>query len=254
MVAFNDMAQQLEASFHRERELEQARRDLITTVSHDLRTPISSIRAMIESINDGVVDDEETIHRYHRTIQSEVEDLSRLVTDLFEIAQIDAGILQLHVDEYTVQDLISDTVEMMAPEAALRQLTLTGEASHEIPPVAVDAHRIQRVLYNLVQNAIRHTPPDGSISILAEDVGREVKVKVADTGEGISADDLGGLFENNDRPISSPSGKNGGTGLGLRIAKGLVEAHGGRIWAESDPGRGSVFSFTLPKASSPLRT
>lgn len=254
MIAFNEMAQQLKSSFQRERELEQTRRDLITAVSHDLRTPLSSIRAMIESINDRVVDDEETIHRYHRTIQSEVEDLSHLVADLFEISQIDAGTLQLHIDEYAIQELISDIVEMMAPEAALRQLALKGEVSHEIPPVAVDAHKIQRVLYNLVQNAIRHTPPDGSISILAEDVGVEVRVQVSDTGEGISADDLGGLFDKSDSAIHSPSAKKGGTGLGLRIAKGLVEAHGGRIWAESKPGSGSAFSFTLPKASSSLGT
>jgi two-component system sensor histidine kinase SaeS len=251
---FNDMAQKLKISFHRERELEKARKDLITAVSHDLRTPLSSIRAMIESINDGVVTDNETIQRYHRTIQSEVEGLGQLVSDLFDLSQIDAGTLQLHIDECQIDELISNTVEMMTPEAVNNRLELKCEINREIPPVAIDAHRIQRVLCNLVQNAIRHTPRDGSISIRTEDVGVEIQVEIADTGEGITPDDLHHLFDYSDHQIKSLKKKARGTGLGLRIAKGIVEAHGGHIWAKSELGQGSVFGFTLPKTSVKLRT
>jgi len=242
--AFNEMAERLQASFHRER-------DLVTMVSHDLRTPLASIRAMIEAINDGVVSDAATIERYHWTIQSEVVGLSHLVIDLFELSQIDAGMLKLHIDECAVEELISETVDMMAPEAAQRHLVLTGELNQQVPPVAIDAHRIQRVLYNLVQNAIRHTPPDGAISIRAEDIGAEVKVEVSDTGGGISPEDLRHLFQTDDSQTHPHSSTPSGTGLGLKIAKGIVEAHGGHIWVESQSGQGSVFSFTLPKASMP---
>ena len=246
--AFNGMAERLQASFERERNLEQARRELIGAVSHDLRTPLASIRAMVESINDGVVSDEETISRYMRVTQSEVENLSQLINDLFELSRIDAGVLELDRDESSVDELISETLEALAPQAQTRALSLEGDVDDNLSAVLIDTRRMQRVLYNLVQNSIRHTPPDGSISIRARDAGTVVEVQVCDTGEGIPERELIRVFEWSYRTDRSRSRDSGGSGLGLSIARGIVEAHGGRIWVNSDVGRGSTFCFTLPKA------
>ena len=246
--AVNSMAQRLETSFTRERDLEQARKDLIRAVSHDLRTPLASIRAMVESINDGVVDDSETVKRYLRSTQSEVENLSQLINDLFELSQMDAGVLELHLESSSLQDLISDTMESMSAQAAVHKLTLDGQVDEGLSPVVMDAQRVQRVLYNLVQNAIRHTPPDGTIFLRAQDAGSEVQVDVIDTGEGIPEQEFSRLFQRTYRSDYSRSRASGGSGLGLSIAMGIVEAHGGRIWVESAVGKGSRFSFTLPKS------
>ena len=250
-AAFNAMAERLEVSFARQRDLEQARRELVTAVSHDLRTPIASIRAMIESINDDVVSDPDTMKRYLRTAQTEVEHLTRLVSDLFELSQIDAGLLQLHLQEASVQEMILDTVDGMTPQAQMRKLKLQGSVAGELPHVVMDQERMQRALSNLVQNAIRHTPADGTIVVRAFDAGDAVEVQVADTGEGIVESELDKLFQRSYRQEPSRSRRLGGAGLGLSIAKGFVEAHGGRIWAESVPGEGATFSFTLPKSQRP---
>lgn len=154
-------------------------------MSHDLRTPLASIRAMIDSINDGVVTDQETIRRYLRTTQSEGEKLSQLITDLFELSQLDSGVLELHMEEASLQDLLSDTLESMTPQAAARGVQLRGAIEGELPRLVMDSRRVQRVLYNLVQNSIRYTPQDGTIYIRARDADSEVQVEVSDTGEGI---------------------------------------------------------------------
>ena len=246
-LAFNSMAGQLEASVAKEQELIQTRRELVSAVSHDLRTPLASIRAMLESVIDGVVEDQDTVHRYLRNTLAEVENLGRLVDDLFEVPRMDAGMLQLHIEEASLQDLISDTLESMSAQAAARNLRLHGSVEEPIAPVVMDLRRVQRVLYNLVRNSIRHTPPDGTINITARDTGSQVQVEVADTGAGIPEQDLGRLFERSYRIDPSRSRTSGGAGLGLSIAKGIVEAHGGQIWATSVVGQGSTFSFTLPK-------
>ena len=242
--AFNAMAEKLEVSFAKERELEWSRKDLVSAVSHDLRTPLASIRAMVESINDGVVTDPETLKRYIRTTLTETENLSRLVDDLFELSQIDAGVLELQMEAALLQDLISDTLETMSPQAAAQNLKLDGSVDDELEPVVMDTPRVQRVLYNLVQNSIRHTPPDGTIYVHAQDKGPEVQVGVADTGEGIVEQEIERLFDRSFRTDRSRSRQSGGAGLGLSIAKGIVEAHGGRIWVESAVSRGSTFNFT----------
>ena len=143
-----------------------------------------------------------------------------------------------------LQDLISDTLETMSPQAAAQNLKLDGSVDDELEPVVMDTPRVQRVLYNLVQNSIRHTPPDGTIYVHAQDKGPEVQVGVADTGEGIVEQEIERLFDRSFRTDRSRSRQSGGAGLGLSIAKGIVEAHGGRIWVESAVGRGSTFNFT----------
>jgi len=256
--AFNVMAERLEESFGRQRDLEQARRDLVGSVSHDLRTPLASIRAMVESINDGVVTDTDTVARYLQNIEGEVENLSQLINDLFELSQLDAGVLSLNLETSSLPDLISDTLESMSAQAiaSSKELNLKGSVEGEVPNVTMDPRRMQRVLCNLVQNALRYTPSDGTIQILARDTGAEVQVEVTDTGEGIPNDELDKVFDRFYRTEQSRSRDSGGTGLGLTIAKGIIEAHGGRLWVESALGEGSTFGFALPKnaAVSNLRT
>ena len=245
--SINTMAAKLEASLDKERELTQSRRELISAVSHDLRTPLASIRVMVESLVDGVVDDQETTEKYLRNTLSEVEYLGRLVDDLFEIALMDAGMLHLQIEDASVQDLISDTLESMSVQAKAKEVSLLGDVQGEIPRVIMDTKRVQRVLYNLVQNSIRHTPPDGTIFISARDAGHEVQLEVSDNGDGVQEQDKERLFDRTYRTDPSRSRSSGGAGLGLSIAKGIVEAHGGRIWFESILGEGTKFSFTIPK-------
>ncbi len=244
-AAFNDMSQRLEESFSKEREWN--RREMMQAVSHDLRTPLASIQAMVESINDGVVSDEETVKRYMRSTQTEVENLNQLINDLFELAQLDAGLLELRIETSSVQDLISDTLESMSAQVRAQKLTLSGKVDEELSPVDIDPQRVQRVLYNLVQNGLHYTPPDGTISIQARDAGEEVQVEVRDTGEGIPEGELPHIFQRSYRVDPSRARGSGGAGLGLSIVLGIVEAHGGRIWVESGLGKGSSFTFTLPK-------
>ena len=245
--SFNAMAAQLEQKIATQREVEQTRRLLVATVSHDLRTPLASMRAIVESINDGVVSDPAEVRRYMQTLQHETEYLSRLIDDLFELSQMDSGLLKLNFEKASLQDLISDTLQSLSAQAQGRHVRLTGQVPDSVPPVVIDPQRLQRVLYNLVQNALRHTPADGTVAILAEDAGEEVRVAIADTGEGIPPEELPRLFDRFHRTDKSRSRAHGGAGLGLTIAKGIVEAHGGRIWVESTPGRGATFTFALPK-------
>ena len=190
---------------------------------------------------------------YLRNTLSEVEYLAQLVDDLFEIARMDAGMLELNVEDASVQDLISDTLESMAAQAAEQKVNLEGGINGDIAPVVMDTRRVQRVVYNLVQNSIRHTPPDGTIYVSALDAGDEVQLEVSDTGDGVAEQDRERLFDRTYRADPARSRSSGGAGLGLSIAKGIVEAHGGRIWFESVVGQGSKFSFTIPKISPVIR-
>ena len=248
--AFNRMVQRLAEMQTREKELEQARRALVAAVSHDLRTPLTSLRAMIEAVNDGVVTDEASVKRYLALAQAEIHSLSSLVDDLFELTQLDAGALNWTKEPASLHDLISDTLESMQAQALAKGVTLIGSVEPSVDPVLMNSFKIQRVLYNLVQNAIRHTPAGGTISVTALLCAgaRDVQVLVADTGEGIAADDLPHVFEPFYRGEKSRARDGSGAGLGLTIARGIVQAHGGALVATSQPGQGSRFSFTLPRA------
>jgi signal transduction histidine kinase len=247
--AFNRMVQRLAEMQVREKELEQARRALVAAVSHDLRTPLTSLRAMIEALNDGIVTDEASVKRYLGLAQVEIKNLSTLVDDLFELTQLDAGALNWTKEPASLSDLISDTLESMQAQALAQSVALTGSVGPGIDPVLMNSFKIQRVLYNLVQNAIRHTPAGGQISVTALLCAdeRQVQVQVSDTGEGISADDLPHIFEPFYRSEKSRARDGSGAGLGLTIARGIVQAHGGALVAASRPGEGSRFSFTLPR-------
>jgi signal transduction histidine kinase len=249
---FNRMARALDAAAGREREMEKMRRDLIAAVSHDLRTPLASARALIEAVADGVAEDPETEARYLSSARRELMHLSRLVDDLFELARIDAGVLQLTLEASSLHDLISDTISSFQPQAESRGVRLVGEVSGDVDPVLANPPRLQRVLHNLLSNALRHTPADGTVALRAAPHGDEVRVEVADTGEGIAPEDLPRVFERSFRAERSRTrpDKDGapGAGLGLAIARGLIEAHGGTMDVESTPGHGSRFRFTLRRA------
>jgi signal transduction histidine kinase len=222
------------------------RRNLIAWAGHDLRTPLASIRAIVEALADGVVDDPATQDRYLRTAQREIQSLSLLIDDLFELAQIEAGGLRLELSPNSISDLISDTMESFSELAARRQVTLAGSAGPGVDPVFMDVQQIGRVLSNLVGNALRHTPPGGAVQVDARRAAGGVEVAVRDSGEGIDARDLPHIFERFYRGEKSRSRATGGAGLGLAIAKGIVEAHGGRIGVKSEQGQGACFFFVLP--------
>ncbi len=249
---FNRMARALEEAVEREREMEKARRELVAAVSHDLRTPLAATRALIEAVADGVTSDRETEERYLSSARRELAHLSRLVDDLFELARIDAGALQLTFEEASLHDLISDTISSFQPQAERLGVTLVGEVSGDVDPVLANPPRLQRVLHNLLSNALSHTPADGTVVLRARTHGAEVRVEVADTGEGISAEDLPRVFERSFRAERSRTRAeredSPGAGLGLAIARGLIEAHGGTMAVESDLGHGSRFLFTLKRA------
>lgn len=242
---FNQMAVELQATKAKQQELETLRRDLIAWVSHDLQTPLASVQAVLEALADGVVEDPETVHRYLSTAQRDIRALSALIDDLFQMAQLDAGGLSLDLAENSLSDLISDTLESFSELAGRRVVDLQGSVQPGIDPVWMDGQRIGRVLNNLVGNALQHTPPGGFVRVNARREPRFIRVEVLDTGEGIQAEDLPHVFERFYRGEKSRSRSTGGAGLGLAIAKGIVEAHGGRIGLESNP-QGTRFFFTLP--------
>ncbi len=246
---FNRMARALEVAAEREREVEKSRRDLVAAVSHDLRTPLASTRALIEALADGIAEDPETQKRYLSSASRELEHLSRLVDDLFELARIDAGMLELTLEEASLHDMISDTISTFQPQAEQKGVRLLGEISADADPVLANPPKLQRVLHNLVSNAIRHTPQDGTVTLRAAQEGDVTRVEVSDTGEGIEYEDLPRVFEPSFRGEQSRTRPNEdgapGAGLGLAIAKGLVEAHGGTMNVQSKPGQGSLFRFTL---------
>lgn len=245
-LAFNEMADQLEQVDKQREDLDRLRRDLIAWASHDLRTPLTSIRVRVEALNDGVVEDAESQQRYYKDILSNVVALNTLIDDLLELAQLDAGGLQLEMTRLSLRDLLSDSQDRFRLMAAKRNIVMRAEVDKEVDPVRLNATKISRVLDNLLSNALRHTPEGGQILTKAERQGDEVRVMVEDNGPGFDSDDLPRLFEQFYRGEQARSRATGGAGLGLAIAKGIVEAHDGLIWAENLPDGGARVGFSLP--------
>jgi len=233
-AAFNSMAANLE-------ELFDARRQLVAWASHDLRTPLASLQAMLEALEDGLAEPEQ----YLPAMQEQVRTLGSLVDDLFELARIDAGVLTLELREAQLGGLVETCLRGLEAEAQARQVTLEARIDGSLPPVRCAPEKVERVLLNLLANALRHTPSDGSVAVVVQPLEEEVRVTVEDTGTGIPPEAVHRMFDRFWRGDRSRS--RGGAGLGLAIARGLVEAQGGRIWAENRAGGGAV-SFTLPAA------
>jgi signal transduction histidine kinase len=252
-TAFDDMAEQLEQSFQRERALEAGRRELITAVSHDLRTPLATTRAMVEALADQVVTEPADVQRYLQLILQETQHLSRLIDDLFELSQIDSGALRLQCLPIDLAQLVSETVAAYQVPAQENGVHLAEAATDglESTRIQADPERLQRVLRNLLDNALRHTPPGGTIQVRAATRPDAVQVSVNDSGPGVPADELERIFDRFYR--SERSRRRGvaekstaGAGLGLAIARGLVQAHRGSIWAERSPLGGMSVQITLP--------
>jgi len=246
-TAFNQMAEQLQAADQKQRELESLRRDLIAWVSHDLQTPLASMRAVLEAISDGVVDEPEMVKRYLATAQRDVMSLSALIDDLFQMSQLDAGGFPLHRASASLSDLVSDTLESFSQIAMQQEIILEGNVESDVDPVLMDTQAIGRVLNNLISNALRHTPPQGRVSLWVRRTAQGVEVTVSDTGEGIRAEDIPHIFERFYRGDAARSrNRDTGAGLGLAIARGIVNAHGGDIQVQSQFGKGTQFTFHLP--------
>jgi signal transduction histidine kinase len=244
---FNEMAAQLEAAERQRRELDILRRELVAWVGHDLRTPLTSIRVVVEALSDGIVEDPTTVERYLQTAQHSVRSLSRLLDDLFDIAQIEAGGMKLERQSGSIRDVVSDAIEAFSTAAGSQGIRLEGSTKPSVDPVVMDVPKIERVLANLINNALQHTPAGGVVHVSASEEPKGVRVEVCDTGEGIRSEDLPRVFERFYRGKEERLRREGGAGLGLAIAKGIVEAHGGAIGIKSTVGEGTCVWFSLPR-------
>jgi len=233
--AFNGMAESIERLF-------DARRQLVSWASHDLRTPLASVQAMLEAVEDGLAQPEE----YLPAIRNQMRILSSLVDDLFELTRIDAGVLTLELREITLEGLVESCVRGLEADARSKGIRLETRWRAKPPRVCCAPEKVERILHNLMTNALRHTPSDGSVAVVVDAEPQEVTVAVEDTGSGLSDETVEHMFEHFWR--SDPARSTEGSGLGLAIAHGLVEAQGGRIWAENLPQGGARVAFTLRPA------
>lgn len=228
------------------RRLESMRRDFVTNISHELRTPITSIKALAETLEDGAIEDQAVARDFVGRIHQEAGHLAQLVEELLQLARVESGQAHLERRRIDLAPVIRRSVDRLGPLAERHTIDLSGDIA-ELPLVLADPERIGQVLSNLIHNAIKFTSPGGRVRVTAGKVEGEVRVAVTDSGTGLTADELARVFERFYKADRSRSG--GGTGLGLAIAKHLIQAHGGRIAATSDGlGRGATFYFTLPLA------
>lgn len=239
------------------RRLETVRRDFISNISHELRTPLAGLRALVDTLRGGAIEDQPAARRFLERMDVEVDALTQMVEELLELSRIESGQAPLRLVPTPVADVVIPPVERLRPQAERAGLQIeldvapeTPDAGPALPPraphVLADADRARLVLTNLVHNAVKFTPPGGRITVATRPAAGEVIFSVADTGVGIPAADLPRIFERFYKADRARSG--GGTGLGLAIAKHIVQGHGGRIWAESVVGQGSTFYFTLRSA------
>jgi signal transduction histidine kinase len=225
---------------------ERARRDLVAAVSHDLRTPITSLQLLAEAVNDEIVDPD-TRRDYLRLMTTHVKALSVMIGDLFELSRLQAGDIRWSMERVPLDALLTETVDALRPHAAAGRVAVRTEIDPVASAARAQPEQLQRVLFNLVQNAIRHTPPDGSVVVRAEPAGPEVQIEVADTGGGIPPPDRERVFEPFFRGGAQAARADAGAGLGLAISRAIVEAHGGRIWLDGS-GPGTRVRFSLPAA------
>jgi signal transduction histidine kinase len=240
-VAFNRMSSELES-------MERVRRDLVANVSHELKTPISALHAHLENLLDGV---ERPEPGTLQVMLAQSERLGRLVDQLLQLSRLESGDLPLRREEVALSPLVARVISEIEVTRGRRDVELAQEVPEDLPLVFADAERVHQVLFNLLDNAVRLSPSGGRVSVSATRHGRTVEVAVRDTGPGIPPEHLPRLFERFYRVDTARSRDEGGTGIGLAIARSVVEAHGGRIWAVSEPGRGSTFTFEIPVAGGP---
>ncbi len=224
---------------------EAARGDLIAAVSHDLRTPITSLRLLAEAVGDDIVD-AETRRGYLGQMRTHIDVLSALIDDLFELSRLEAGDIQWTLQQVPLGQLVEEAVDALRAEADAKGVSVRADV-REQEAARANPEKVQRVLFNLIQNAIRHTPADGSVTVLAEAANGRVEIEVADTGDGIGDADRPRVFEPFYRGGSEAARTRAGAGLGLAISRAIVEAHGGRIWLAESPS-GTRVRFSLPRS------
>jgi signal transduction histidine kinase len=245
----NTLAAKLEQAEEQRSALDRERRELTTAISHDLRTPLASLRAMVEALDDGVVDDAEGVSRYYSTMRREIDRLSRMIDDLFELAQIDAGALRLNRATVDIREIAADVADAMQVQAKKNDIEVTLECAEQVPMLSLDGARMERAVANLVRNAVEHTPTGGRVDIRVAPLDGSVTLSVTDSGPGIAAEDLPHVWDRFYRGEKSRrrSEENGdGAGLGLAIVKGIVEAHGGRAEVASPSTSGATFVVRIP--------
>ncbi len=230
----------------RQRQLETIRRDFISNVSHELRTPLAALKALTETLQAGALEDPPAAHRFLEQMETEVDSLSLMVSELLELSRIESGRVPLNLASTRPIDIVNPALERLRLQAERTGLTLTVECPDDLPAVLADATRVQQVVVNLLHNAIKFTPSGGQVTVRTAWQEGMIRFAVSDTGIGIAAEDLPRIFERFYKVDRSRA--TSGTGLGLAIARHLIEAHGGRIWVESEVGKGSTFYFTIPLA------
>jgi two-component system phosphate regulon sensor histidine kinase PhoR len=228
----------------RVRRLETVRRDFISNVSHELRTPLASLKALTETLQSGALADPEVAPRFLGRISTEVDALTQMAQELLDLSRIESGQVPLQFFLLSPKQLLLTAADRMKTQAERAHLNLHVECSEDLPNILADKSRLEQVLVNLIHNAVKFTKPGGEVTLLAEAVDGGVRFAVKDTGVGIPNDDLTRIFERFYRVDKSRAG--GGTGLGLSIVKHIVEGHNGKVWAESEEGRGSTFYFVIP--------
>jgi len=230
------------------KQLENTRQEFVANVSHELRTPLSMIKGYVETLRDGAKDDPAVATRFLEIIQKHTDRLTSLIDDLLKLSQLDAGRVPLKLRGVGLRDAVAHVLEELGSAASDRQVTL----ENQVPPglqASADPERLHQVFFNLIDNAIRHGRQGGQAAVAAHLIeGGGVEVRVVDDGPGVPAEALARVFERFFRVDRARSREQGGTGLGLAIVKHLVLAHGGKVWAQSEPGQGAVFCFTLPPA------
>lgn len=237
------------ADITRFRRLERLRTEFVANVSHELRTPLTAISGFTETLLEGAGEDADTRQRFLSIMKAETDRLAQLINDLLDLSRIEFGRLKMNRRALDLCSLVADTVTRLSPRAQTAQVGLSADLPAMLPSVSGDADRLAQVLTNLVENGIKYTPAGGTVTVSARRAGGLVEVAVRDTGIGIDRSDLPRVFERFFRVDRGRSRASGGSGLGLAIVKHIVEAHGGRVWAESEKGKGSVFWFSLPIAA-----
>jgi signal transduction histidine kinase len=239
------LAADVEAMVARVAAEESARRELVASVSHDLRTPLTTLRLIAEGLEDDIFEPD-AVREQVRLMSVHVRALGALVDDLFELSRLEAGDVSWSIERVNLDQLVNETIQAMRPHAQAGGVAVRAELDTGLSPARGNPEQLQRVLFNLIQNAIRHTPPDGSVVVRARPgTGRAIEVEVADTGNGIDPAVAERIFEPFVQGPSRVAGENGAGGLGLAIARAIVSAHGGRIWL-ADAGPGARIRFTLP--------
>jgi signal transduction histidine kinase len=226
---------------------ETARRRLLVAVSHDLRTPITSLQLVTDAIQDDLIE-AESKQQYLDRLGTHVRALSALIDDLFELSRLEAGDINWSLERVAIEPLVHEAVEVMRPQADAGAVRMHMDVPASLAVAHANPERVQRVLFNLIQNAIRHTPADGSVVVRAQSSARQIELEVADSGDGIAAEDRERVFEPFVQADERAARTDGSAGLGLAIARAIVEAHGGRIWLE-DAELGTRVRFSLPSAA-----